>query len=193
MIDLLQELLDTSNIITECSLIFNHRQITVEPQIGRRARLCIGPKDGIYDGGYDDMWDYLSWNAALQALDRWDGQGEPDGWNRHFPTKRYRIDGRKDLEYIRSEHDDVEVQIKHAIKVTCGQDRVIADIQLVSQHFPKPFPESTKEFIVTSDCSRSQWIDHVYHYLDRSVVVCMNDLHTTELANVLQRLKGGDV
>jgi hypothetical protein len=195
MIDLIDELLNPPpDIIAECSLTSNHRHITIEPQLYRRARICIGPKDGLYDGGYVDMWDYLSYDAALQALACWDGDGEPDGWNRHFPTKRYRIDGRSDLEYVRSDDDGVEAQVKNAIKVTCGKNRVITDVQLVSQHFPKPFPDSTKEFIVISEsstCPRHD--DHVYHYLDRSVVVRKNDLHTTQLANVLQRLNGGDL
>lgn len=38
----------------------------------------------------DDAWCYPSAERALQALDEWDGQGEPIGWHRHPATDRRR-------------------------------------------------------------------------------------------------------
>lgn len=35
--------------------------------------------------GYDEGWCYGSYRAAKDALDAWDGLGEPQGWHRH-PT-----------------------------------------------------------------------------------------------------------
>jgi hypothetical protein len=37
---------------------------------------------------YLDRWCYDSYNAAKQALDAWDGIGEPIGWHRHPASGR---------------------------------------------------------------------------------------------------------
>jgi hypothetical protein len=38
--------------------------------------------------GYADRWCYHDLNAAIAALDCWDGQGEPTGWHRQPGTGR---------------------------------------------------------------------------------------------------------
>jgi hypothetical protein len=40
--------------------------------------------------GYNDRWCYHSHLAAAQALEGWDGDGEPEGWHRHPKTGRRR-------------------------------------------------------------------------------------------------------
>lgn len=54
---------------------------------------------------YDDVWDYESYRVALQALDTWDGQGEPQGWVRYLDrvlgTYRRRPHGDPAQEYTR--------------------------------------------------------------------------------------------
>lgn len=40
--------------------------------------------------GYDNSWCYGSYRAAKDALDAWDGVGEPAGWHRNPSTGRRR-------------------------------------------------------------------------------------------------------
>lgn len=40
--------------------------------------------------GYEDRWCFHSRDAALDALDAWDGEGEPEGWHRHPASGRRR-------------------------------------------------------------------------------------------------------
>lgn len=40
--------------------------------------------------GYGDRWCFSSYEKAKNALDNWDGEGEPQGWHRHPPTGRRR-------------------------------------------------------------------------------------------------------
>lgn len=68
--------------------------------IGNGRYACIAPfmftqaiivgRMGAY-GAYDDRWCYLSYRMAKEALDAWDGKGEPKGWHRHPGTGR-RVD-----------------------------------------------------------------------------------------------------
>ncbi|MBO9428582.1 hypothetical protein [Sulfitobacter sp. R18_1] len=39
---------------------------------------------------YEDRWCYSSLEKAQEALDAWDGVGEPEGWHRHPMTGRRR-------------------------------------------------------------------------------------------------------
>jgi len=83
----------------------------------------------------------------------------------------------------------------HTIRCVCGEDRVILDVQLISQHLNSAFPGGTKEFAVLSEsfeCEhdpRCQWLDNVYWYRDRSVVVQFSQISTTLLENVIRQLK----
>lgn len=38
----------------------------------------------------DDRWCYHDYESALAALERWDGEGEPEGWHRHPSSGRRR-------------------------------------------------------------------------------------------------------
>lgn len=40
--------------------------------------------------GYNDRWCYHSIYAAKEALDAWNGEGEPEGWHRNPRTGRRR-------------------------------------------------------------------------------------------------------
>lgn len=45
---------------------------------------------------YDDRWCYHDYESAKNALDKWNGDGEPQGWHRHPSTGR-RIDENGEL------------------------------------------------------------------------------------------------
>jgi hypothetical protein len=87
-------------------------------------------------------------------------------------------------------------QIRYAIRCVCGEDRVILSVQHCPQDLPLPWPADTQQYVVISESSecdhdpRCQWLDQVYWYRDRSVVVKMNEMHTTLLGNVIRQLKG---
>lgn len=51
---------------------------------------------GLDEAGYSDRYCYHTMADARQALDEWDGTGEPEGWHRHTSTGRRREpDGRE--------------------------------------------------------------------------------------------------
>lgn len=77
----------------------NGSEVCVYPLLFGAARLTFGcdPEDG----GYDDCWDYPYLGAAIQAMERWDGQGEPAGWTRYPSSGRRRPDGDPSKEYVR--------------------------------------------------------------------------------------------
>ena len=52
-------------------------------------------------GIYSDAWQYQSRSSALDALERWDGEGEPEGWYRHPATGRRRPGGDPAQEFVR--------------------------------------------------------------------------------------------
>lgn len=51
-------------------------------------------------GMYEDRWCYESYAKAKEALDAWDGEGEPDGWHRHPTSGRRRENGDASKERI---------------------------------------------------------------------------------------------
>lgn len=55
-----------------------------------------------------DEWCYETSAAALNALDAWDGEGEPEGWNRHPATGRYRHRGDPNDEWLLSKATEAE-------------------------------------------------------------------------------------
>lgn len=50
--------------------------------------------------GYDDRWCYHTYRDALHALEKWDGNGDPEGWHRHPKTGRRRDNGDPQYEYV---------------------------------------------------------------------------------------------
>lgn len=50
--------------------------------------------------GYADRWCYASEAKAREALEAWDGTGEPTGWHRHPDSGRRRPDGDPAQEYV---------------------------------------------------------------------------------------------
>lgn len=50
--------------------------------------------------GYSDRWCYHNYRAAADALDAWDGTGEPEGWHRHPVSGRRRAEGDPLMEYV---------------------------------------------------------------------------------------------
>ena len=181
-----------AGILAECSRVDTRRRITVEPTTFGRARLGIGPKSPvIIEGVYDDVWDFLSWHAALKALETWDPEkdAEPDGWNRHPLSGRYRINGDKNLEWVK-DHDglSIEQNIVSAVISAKGQHCIIDGIMENSLHIGSEMPAYTRCFTVASN-GVVQWI--VYHYCDRNVVLTVDEMENTSVGNVVQRLTGG--
>ena len=58
-----------------------------------------------------DEWCYEDEPKALQALEAWDGKGEPEGWNRHPRTGRYRHLGNPEDEWVLSKAQEAESDI----------------------------------------------------------------------------------
>lgn len=175
----------------------DRRLMAIQPLSYGRASLGIGPKPPFEDVGiYDDVWDYLSVSAAISALDTWnpDDYAEPDGWNRHPYTGRYRLLGDPRLEYVKYDRGSLAKQIAYAVQVTQGADRVVSDIEDNPSSHGACFPRGVKGYIAVStstDCTHTQtcrWYDYVYHYLDRYVVVSLVDSFNTSVANVVRRL-----
>src|SRR5206468_4243847 len=80
---------------TECGYrdvraLRGHRYVAILPMIYTH-RLVVGKIGDEY--GHDDGWCYSSYEKALDALNKWDGTGEPTGWHRHPGTGRRRIEG----------------------------------------------------------------------------------------------------
>lgn len=55
---------------------------------------------GLNHWGYEDRWCYSDTGSAKEALDKWDGSGEPEGWHRH-PASGRRI-GDDGVMYVRA-------------------------------------------------------------------------------------------
>ena len=91
---------------------------------------------------------------------------------------------------------DLDDQIRDAIRCVCGEDRVILEVEPALFTPVSRLPEGAKLFYVTSrsstcECaSPCEWVDKVYWYRDRSVVVQFSQLNTTLLSNVIRQLRG---
>ena len=90
---------------------------------------------------------------------------------------------------------DIDDQVRYAIRCVCGEDRVILNVELRNDCLSRVFPANTRLFVAISQSTcehdpRCLWYDHVYWNERRSVVVQMNDMHTTLLSNVIRQLRG---
>jgi len=91
---------------------------------------------------------------------------------------------------------DIDDQIRYAIRCVCGEDRVIQEIQLCAQFRLDPNYKCAKQYVVTSrsktcECeSPCEWMDHVYWWRDRAVVIKQSDMHATLIGNVIRQLRG---
>lgn len=176
----------------------DQRRISVQPWGFGGASLGISQKPPMHNVGvYADQWNYQRADDALKALQSWNPEEspEPTGWFRHVTTGRYRIDGDANLEYVKDADSRVMASIGAAIKVTQGADRVIIKIeQSEIRDDVLGLIDYTEWFRVISESSechcdpRCQWIDLVYHRLDRCVIVAWNDLPKMSIGNVLRRL-----
>jgi len=182
MVELLSE---DDPTLAECTRIADKRRLVVERQIFRRARLGIGARDG----GYDNVWDYSSPESALIAMESWCADDpEPQGWHRHHSTGRYRINGKRELEWVKDDGSvSLEQNITFAIQVTKGKDKSIGEIVESSEHIGSEMPIGTQCFTVASEGIYT-WI--VYHRWDRCVVLSVDELGSVRLGSVIERLKG---
>ncbi len=55
-----------------------------------RLTVTLPENDGIC---WEDAWCYTSQIDGLMAFALWDGRGEPNGWNKHPTSGRWRQDG----------------------------------------------------------------------------------------------------
>jgi len=76
---------------------FTDSKAWVIPLTFGRARIIVGPKEMSW---LDDGWWYDSPEAAVAALNIWNGVGEPEGWMRNPKTGRRRPNGDKSKEYV---------------------------------------------------------------------------------------------
>jgi hypothetical protein len=85
----------TANLYTHPKIFADGRYACVAPFLFTHAILLgrIGE-----ESSYEDRWCYGTAEKAIQAIEAWDGTGEPNGWHRHPLTGRRRSqDG---VEYI---------------------------------------------------------------------------------------------
>jgi hypothetical protein len=61
-------------------------------------RLTVA-RDGC-EWGYDTSYCYHTDEAAISAMNEWDGTGDPEGWHRNPETGRRRPDGDPSREYV---------------------------------------------------------------------------------------------
>ena len=170
--------------------------LAVDPLVFGRARLGIGPNHPLENAGvFNDTWEFPDITSALAALDNWNPEEspEPDGWDRHVDTGRYRILGQKEMEYVKFD-GSIDNQVRHAVHVTQGSDRVIEEIRDDSHVLGPTFPNGTKLYQVIStstECphkSPCKWHDNVYHYLGRCVILPLPASYNVTVGCVLRRL-----
>jgi hypothetical protein len=183
-------------ILVDCCLLPSKCHITIDSLYKGRARLGLVAKQSITGQSYEDVWEYPSKEASLVQIFTWDPdkQEEPSLWDRHPATMRYRIDGHSHLEYIRYSHDDIQEKVNYAIKATRGPEYYTTKIVEDSAHIGPEMPEGTRcfhayvESLSCAHSTRCQWVDRVYIYLDRAVVLKMWDLMSVTLGDLIRRL-----
>lgn len=183
-------------ILADCCLLPSKRHITIDSLYAGRARIGLVDKKSITGQSYEDIWEFPSKEKALISIFTWDPdeQEEPTLWDRHPATMRYRIDGHARLEYIRYNDDDIYEKVKYAIKATRGDEYYTTKIVEDSAHIGSEMPEGTRCFhayIESKACehsTRCEWLDRVYIYLDRAVVIKTFDIMNMTLGDLIRRL-----
>lgn len=174
------------------------RHLGMMPLSFGQAQLGIGEPPPLEKAGlFADYWHYPSWVSAMQAYATFDEQGEePTGWHRHPPTGRYRIEADPQREYVKDMCDQFLVNIIGAVKTICGGERIIRledVVETTDKVIGPSFPKGTRHLVVTSTCKGEDhipclWVDRVFHYLDRSVVVSIQDLPHISVGQIIDRL-----
>lgn len=78
----------------------NGRVAAVTPMTFGKGRLVMTERVRDWKWSYDDAWCYQTLQEAMDALAKWDGEGEPEGWFRNPRTGRRREGGNPAREYI---------------------------------------------------------------------------------------------
>jgi hypothetical protein len=73
------------------------REACIYPQLFTH-KLVVGLPEV---GWFDDSWCYNTRSAAVDAMNAWDGTGEPMGWHRHPSSGRRRAGGDPAIEVVR--------------------------------------------------------------------------------------------
>lgn len=79
--------LQEENVYLHIKEIPGNRYAAIYPLMYTTA-IIVGDIGDEYS--YRDLWCYHSMYAAKQALDAWDGEGDPEGWHRNPKTGRRR-------------------------------------------------------------------------------------------------------
>lgn len=77
------------------------RVVVVVPGIFN-GLLCVSSAAAWRRGDRDDVFTYVDVAGAREALEAWDGSGEPGGWTRHQPSNRRRPGGDPSCEFVAS-------------------------------------------------------------------------------------------
>jgi len=177
-------------------LLPDGRKLSLAPFTFGAGQLGISAKPPSQNIGiFADSWDFLDFWQALVQFYIWDGEGEPDGWSRHFNTGRYRIDGDPRLEYIKDDDGTLEERIKRAVPIVLGADHVVLNID-EEQSALSDLPDGTHFYIVKSEHfinGRNKKCKHasqVYAYCDRIVVIGLHALLKGAANTVVRRLTG---
>jgi hypothetical protein len=75
----------------------NGRDAAISPLLFTHA-IIVGRIGDVLS--YDDRWCSHTYEAALSALEAWDGVGDPAGWHPHPLSGRRRQDGDLLVEYV---------------------------------------------------------------------------------------------
>jgi hypothetical protein len=62
--------------------------------------LRIGVSKDTEDKGFTEFYCFHDNEAAFEAMDSWNGTGDPEGWVRHVPSHRRRPHGDPSKEYV---------------------------------------------------------------------------------------------
>lgn len=82
----------------EPKLFADGRLACIQPFIFTAGIITLDPRT--YEQEYDERYCYHSIAEAKTALAAWKGTGEPNGWHRHLPSNRRRMDGDPAKEYV---------------------------------------------------------------------------------------------
>jgi hypothetical protein len=89
---------------------------------------------------------------------------------------------------------DVRDQVRHAIKATQGEDRVVTEIRDETAQLGPSFPDGTLYFLVRSEsvtCTHEPhctWYDHVFHCKDCCVVLTEIDMRLVSVRQIKDAL-----
>ena len=100
MAELIQDKDDLRSLPSEAG----HYPVLARLPDGRICAICrfiytVAILVDVHDYGYEDRYCYHDMDSAVEALKKWDGTGDPEGWHRH-PSSGRRRDLETGLEWV---------------------------------------------------------------------------------------------